>query len=407
MSSTALFRPETEIGRAGTAHAGPASVSTSLRTVSLRITNDLESLKALWETLQRVAPCTSAQTYDWARAWAQHVLAPRGDKPVIVVGYGPEGTPLFLWPFEMENRAGFSVLKWLSQDHANYAMGLFAPDAARAFTRTDMSRLVHEVGRQAGAAAAILEAQPFDWDGLANPFALLSHQRAPNSGYAVKLGDFTALYESRFSKRSRQTLDRKERRLRDIGALRYGWAETAAEKLALLDTFFAQKTLQFAAMGVDNIFDGHARAFYQDLAMLPDDSPSHLRLGYVALDGDVLATFNGSLCHDRIGVMLSSLTETDAQRQSPGALLLRHQIVEACAAGVRFFDLGVGQARHKDEWRHTVYPLFDSVIAFKPQGLVLTLPLAVAARLKRAIKSNRHLWAFAQDMRKRLNSRSN
>ena len=93
--------------------------------------------------------------------------------------------------------------------------------------------------------------------------------------------------------------------------------------------------------GVDDL--ERAVAFYRDLALLPDDNPSRLRLGYVALDGNVLATFSGTLCHDRMGVMLSSLTEGEEQRQSPGGLLLRHQIEEACAAGVKFFDLGVGQ----------------------------------------------------------------
>ena len=156
MSSTALIRPETEIAGARLAKAGPSPVSTSLGTVSLRVTSDLESLKALWETMQRAVPCTSAQTYDWAHAWTAHVLAPRGDKPGIVVGYGPDGMPLFLWPFEMGTRAGLKVLKWLGQDHANYTMGLFAPVAARGFTSADMSRLVHEARRQSGAAAATL-----------------------------------------------------------------------------------------------------------------------------------------------------------------------------------------------------------------------------------------------------------
>lgn len=406
MNSTALFRPSTEIVRSATLQADPSFVTTSLGTVSLCVTGDLESLKVLWESLQAAVPCTAAQNYDWGRAWAEHVLAPRGDTPVIVVGYAADGKPLFLWPFEMGTRARLPFLKWLGQDHANYSMGLFAPEAARSFTRTDMSRLLREAGRQVGASAAILEAQPFDWDGVPNPFALLSHQRAPNSGYAIKLGDFDALYESQFSKRSRQTLDRKERRLRDMGALEYSWAETRDDKLALLETFFAQKARQFAAMGVKDVFDGDARAFYQDLALLPEDNSSRLRLGYAALDGSVLATFNGALCHDRMGVMLSSLTEGEEQRQSPGGLLLRHQIEEACAAGVKFFDLGVGQARHKDEWNNTVYPLFDSFITFKPQGLLLTLPLAATARAKRAIKSNSYLWTVAQNLRKRLNSQN-
>jgi CelD/BcsL family acetyltransferase involved in cellulose biosynthesis len=402
MSSTALFHPETDIAGSRIARIGPLPVATSLGTISIRITDEVESLKGLWEQLQAVAPCTAAQTYDWALAWTRNVLGPEGRAPVIVVGYGPKGAPVFLWALEMGRQFRVCMLKWLGQDHANYNMGLFTPEAARTLTGPDMSRLFREVGRQVGAGAAILESQPLMWDGVPNPFATLPHRQAPNSAYAIKLGDFTALYESRFSKRSRRTLERKERKLMELGRLDYGWAETHAERLDVLETFFAQKAQQFAAMGVKNVFDAHARAFYRDIAPLEGDNPSRLRLGYVKLNGHVLATFSGTICHDRLAVALSSLAEGDTQRQSPGALLLRHQIEEAANAGLAYYDLGVGQARHKDEWCNVVYALFDSFIAFKPQGLLVTLPLAAAARLKRAIKSNRMLWSFAQQVRRRL-----
>ncbi len=405
MSSMALLRSETKIAPGGLARLGPLPVATSIGTVSLRITGELEGLRGLWEALQAVAPCTAAQTYDWALAWTRNVLVPEDREPVIVVGYGPDGAPVLLWAFEVEARLGLRVLKWLGQDHANYNVGLFKPEVARTLTGADMSRLLREAGRQVGAAVATFEAQPFAWDGVPNPFATLPHRPAPNNAYAVELGDFTKLYESRFSRRSRSTIERKERKLVELGRLEYGWAETREERLDLLETFFAQKARQLAAMGVKNVFDDHARAFYRDLALLEGDNPSRLRLGYVKLNGHVLATFNGTICHDRLAVALSSLAEGDTQRQSPGALLLRHQIEEASNAGLAYYDLGVGQARHKDEWCNVVYTLFDSFIAFKTQGLLLTAPLAVAARLKRAIKSNRMLWSFAQQVRKRLLSR--
>jgi len=402
MSATALFRPETEVARRKTARSGPVGVSTSLGTVTLRITSDVPSLEGLWQTMQATAPCTAAQTYDWAHAWSQHVLGPEGREPVIVVGYGADGAPLFLWPFEMASALGVPVLKWLGQDHANYNMGLFLPAAAQGLSANDLSCILREVARETGAAAALLDAQPVTWDGVANPFAMLTHQRSPNRGYAITLGDFAALYDRRFSKRSRGTLDRKERKLLDLGRLDYGWADTSAEKLALLETFFGQKARQFAAMGVKDVFDVHARAFYRAVGLLDHDSPSRLRLGYVKLNDTVLATFCGTVCHDRMSVVLSSLADGDTQRQSPGALLLRHQIEEASNAGLAVFDLGVGQARHKDEWCDVVNELFDSFIAFKPQGLLLTLSLGFAAGLKRTIKSSRHLWSMAQQVRKRL-----
>jgi CelD/BcsL family acetyltransferase involved in cellulose biosynthesis len=406
MSSTALFRTEADAARRRFERSGPILVNTSLGRISLRITDDLASIEADWESLQAIAPCTGPQTYDWAAAWVRHVAGPEGRDAIIALGRAQNGALLFLWPFEMKKIAGLRVLEWLGGDHANYNMGLFVPETASSYTREDMAALLAEVGRQTGAAAAVLTAQPFQWDGVPNPFAKLPHQNAPSAGYAVKLGDFTAIYQGRFSKRSRGTLERKERKLGESGELVYGWAETSDEKLALLDTFFAQKSKQLAAMGVRNIFDARTRAFFREVALLEGNNPSRLRLGYLRIGDGMLATFSGTLCHNRLGVALSSLTEDERQRQSPGALLLRHQIEEACANGVAFYDIGVGQARHKDEWCDVVQPLFDTFVALRPQGLVVTLPLAAMARLKRAIKSSASVWPLMLRLRRSLLGRS-
>jgi CelD/BcsL family acetyltransferase involved in cellulose biosynthesis len=402
MSSTALFRTEAGIAQPSVESSGPIAVDASFGTIQLRITGDLQSLETVWRKLQAVSPCTGAQTFDWARAWTRHVLGPEGCRPVIVAGTGADGRTLFLWAFEMGRCAGMSLLRWLGRDHANYNMGLFTPGIPAALTAGDMSSLLAAVGRGTGAAAACLEAQPFAFDGVPNPFAKLAHQLTPSSGYAVTLGDFTKLSEQRFSKRSWNSLDRKERNLTDIGRLSYGWAETREERLDLVDIFFAQKAQQFSAMGVKDIFDVHARAFYREIALLEDDNPSRLRLGYIKLGDETLASFSGTLGHKRLLIALCSMAPGELQRYSPGALLVRHQIKEACAAGLTFYDFGAGSGAHKDRWSDVVLPLFDNFIAFKPHGLLLTLPLAAMSSLKRRVKSNPRLWPLAQTARARL-----
>lgn len=402
MSSTALFRTEAEIARQRIERRGPTTVDTSLGTVQLRVTDDLQSLEAVWEELQAVSPCTGAQSFNWAQAWDRHVLGPEGREAAIAIVSSADGQVLLLWPFEISRRAGMRVLGWLGQDHASYNMGLYAPGVAQALTADDMSRLLGAVARCTGAAAAVFDAQPFEFDGVANPFAKLPHRLAPNSGYAVTLGDFAALYERCFSKRPRRLLANKEKKLTECGQLSYGWADTRVERLHVVDTFFAQKAKQFAAMGVSDIFDVHARAFYREIALLEGDNPGRLRLGYIKLDDAVLATFCGTTCHGRLLISLCSLAEGEVQRQSPGVLLVRHQIEEACAEGLAWYDFGAGSGAHKEQWSDVVMPLFDSFIAFRPQGLGLTLPLATLSRLKRAIKSNTRVWSLAQNWRTRL-----
>jgi CelD/BcsL family acetyltransferase involved in cellulose biosynthesis len=400
MTSTVLFRTEAEHEKIE--RGGPIAVHTSFGMVQLRITNDLQSVETVWERLQAEAPCTSAQTFDWAQAVVRHLLAPQGLMPVIAVGFDTDGKKLFLWPFETVRCAGMTVLAWLGQAHANYNMGLFAPDTVASFDSNDISRLLSAVAERSGVAAAILKAQAFSWDGVANPFAKLAHQSSPSSGYAITLGDFAEIHNRQFSKRSRRTLDRKERKLCELGTVTYGWAETRDEKLSLVEILFAQKARQFANMGVKDIFDSHARAFYREVALLEGDNPSRLRLGYIKLADEVLATFCGTVCHKRLNVSLCSLADGQAQRWSPGGLLLRHQIKEACEVGLAVYDLGAGAGRHKDEWADVVQPLFDSFIAFKPQGYAMTVTLAQLSRLKRAIKSNPYLWPQVQRLRMRL-----
>jgi CelD/BcsL family acetyltransferase involved in cellulose biosynthesis len=130
--------------------------------------------------------------------------------------------------------------------------------------------------------------------------------------------------------------------------------------------------------------------------LLEGDNPGRLRLGYIKLDDHVLATFSGTICHDRLLIVLCSLADGDWQRQSPGALPVRRQIKEACADELALYDFGAGAGAHKEQWSDLVMPLFDSFIAFKLQGLAVTLPLATVSRLKRALKSDPRLWSWAQ-----------
>jgi CelD/BcsL family acetyltransferase involved in cellulose biosynthesis len=113
--------------------------------------------------------------------------------------------------------------------------------------------------------------------------------------------------------------------------------------------------------------------------LLEGDNPGRLRLGYIKLDDKVLATFSGTICHSRLLIVLCSLAAGDWQRQSPGALLVRQQIMEACADGLALYDFGAGTGAHKEQWSDVVVSPFDSFIAFNPQGLALTLPLATLA----------------------------
>jgi len=174
------------------------------------------------------------------------------------------------------------------------------------------------------------------------------------------------------------------------------------EQRELLETFFAQRELQFAKMGVDDPFTPPIRDFCRELVTLPKEDPARLCMGYLRVGGTVAATFSGSICRDTLAVSMSSLAESDLERYSPGLVLLRREIEWACNAGLSYYDIGVGGARHKERWSDVVRPLFDSYIAFKPQGMLVTMPLSGVSRAKRTIKNNQTLWPLVQKVRRKL-----
>lgn len=373
---------------------------TNAGSIALELGHDVENYRDLWLALQAVSPCSPPQTFSFARAWQRHVLAPEGRVPVIVTGYGTDGAPVLLWAFEIIHKFGQPVLIWLGQEQANYNMGLYRPDIAAGLQASDVLQMLNWIAAQVGASAAVLKAQPYDWDGQRNPFADLPHQPHPSCGYAVTLGDFDTLYRSRFQKESRRKFTRRERKLAEYGEVVFKWADSRAEKEELIDTFFAQKEKQFVKMGVADPFTPPVRAFYRELALLEDDDPARLRLGFVRVGDVVAATFSGAISHDRLAVVMSSLADSELQRYSPGIVLLRRQIEQACEMGLKYYDIGVGAARHKERWCDVVRPLCDTFIPFTVQGRLVTMPLSGISSLKRRIKSNRVLWPLAQKVRK-------
>ena len=105
---------------------------------------------------------------------------------------------------------------------------------------------------------------------------------------------------------------------------------------------------------------------------------------------------------NRLLVLLSSIIDGELRRWSPGQLLLRHQIREACDHGFSHYDLGVGEAPHKLDWCDERLKLVDSLIAFEPAGYAVTLSLAAKLALKRVVKGNPTLWALARWVRRTL-----
>ena len=114
----------------------------------------------------------------------------------------------------------------------------------------------------------------------------------------------------------------------------------------------------------------------------------------------IVATFGALSAGDRLsGLFLSHDCDPEIARSSPGELIVHAMVREAIARGLKTLDLGVGEARYKDDACEAEEELFDSAFAVTPLGGVAALAFKAKQSAKRRIKRSPRLLAFAKRLR--------
>jgi CelD/BcsL family acetyltransferase involved in cellulose biosynthesis len=183
-----------------------------------------------------------------------------------------------------------------------------------------------------------------------------------------------------------------------VGPLAHRRAADPAEADRLLAAFFAQKSERMRELGRVNAYeDPEARDFLACLAQcgLAAGAPKLELHGLYAGDR-VVATFGALSAGDRLSCLLISHDhDIEIARSSPGELIVHAIVRDAIARGFATFDLGVGEARFKDESCEIVEPLFDSAFGVTLLGRAAASGFLVLQRLKCRVKRSPRLLALA------------
>jgi len=369
--------------------------------VRLFFHHDLNAVEREWRAFEQVADGTVFQSFDWVSTWQRHIGALEGIAPVIVTGRDSRGALLFLLPLGVETRGFARRLTWLGTELCDYNGPLLAPEFADSDAAQSFAAIWNEI------LVSVRRARRFDVVHLdkmqptvgaqPSPFMALGTFAHPNGAYVTRLfGDWETFYAEKRSSATRRRDRTKRKRLGEFGELRFVTPPTPAEVSETLTTLVEQKSGQFAAMGVPNIFlrPGHC-AFYEALAAQPHFvHVSRLDVGPLTAAANLGLIFRGSYYH-----LLASYDAGEISRNGPGAAhmhdLLRYAIGRGCVA----FDFTIGDERYKKEWADAALTLYDHVAAETPRGLPLALKLALSGRLKRIVKQTPAIWRVAERVR--------
>ena len=368
------------------------TVRHSLAQSDLRIAvhSSIAAAGAFWTRCASEGIATPYQSLDWIEAYSRLVDTPAGHSPAIVTMSDAAGAPLMLVPLSVQAAGPLRIARFIGGKHANFNMPVCAHGAA-ALDATALRAGLQEAGRQAGIDLFAFANQPYDWEGVANPFALLGGSPSPSAAYKLALSkDATALLNAQLSKDTRKKLRRDEGKLAAFGPLTYRRAETRSDITETLNAFLAFKAERLQAMGIADPFDApEIRAFLADVAHRRGPAGPVLELHALRIGERIIAIFGAMVDRQRMCCLFTAFdADPEFSRWSPGTALLTRIIANACDRGLKTFDLGVGEARYKTQFCNATEALFDSLVPVSVSGRLAGAWLARFGATKRWAKQS-------------------
>lgn len=343
------------------------------------------------------------QTCAFCCAWAETVGEAEGWSPLIAIARDSRGAPLALLPMGVKSVGPLRLrmASFLGGRMANYQMGLFRPDALA--SPAELERLLRAI---AAAATPPIDMfafmqQPETWRGAPNPLIALGTQPSPSFAYAT---DFSTgaddWRKTHFSNSTLKKLRRKAAKLEALGEVRLERAESACDIEACLHAFLEQKRKRMQELGIGDEFErADTLALLRRLSGL--DGAERVIEWRAWRAGERYAALLAGLSHrGRLsGLLLSHDRDPEVSAASPGQQLILALIPALDAEGFDGFDLGVGEARYKEECCEIVEPLFDVVLPMTGLGRAGALALRLVQAIKRHIKRSPRLFALARRVR--------
>jgi CelD/BcsL family acetyltransferase involved in cellulose biosynthesis len=351
---------------------------------SVTVESDISAVAADWRALEGMALLTPYQAHAWVAAFVATVGRAHGMDFRHVMLRDGRGQPLAILPLVITRRNGIRFAEFIGGKHANYHMGVYAPDFAAGLDAQATRALLMEIAAAIGGLDAfVFVNQPVEWQGVANPMALLAAGPSPSGAYKLSLatGDCDGTLRRAMSSHAHKKLKNKRNRFATFGPSQVVRGTSEAEIERVISAFLAQKAMRFAAMGIADPFaDPAMRAFLKKAAS--GDRPA-LQLYCLELAGRPVATYVGAVQGQRFSGMATSFDmESEVARTSPGEILLIDLIRLQCQAGITCFDLGVGEARYKTTICDERDELVDSFVPVTAKGRIF----AGVARAKRSAK---------------------
>ena len=369
--------------------------------IDLSIHGSVQGLREEWEDLEKAAPVSVYQRFEWIETYLKEYGSNRGEQPFIAVGRH-EGRIVFILPMSM-HESWVRRLKFVGGSHVNFNIGIVAPEFADRLGPQCFDRIYTRLrGILPGVGYMALCCQPETWLGKPNPVRGTVAQRTGNPAYVLDLeGGFDETLARGNAKRKRKKFRQQVRMADELGGYEFLMPGCLAEIENIIDVFFEQKSKRLRELGIRDVFANlETKAFLKTLARksLHADEPL-LQIFALRIRGEIVAIFGGGSHNNRFSGYFSSIA-SGWEKLSPGEMLLYLVVEQLCREGYIQMDLGAGDERYKRSWSSDRIETYETLMPFNRMALPVIILRRIYGNLRRIVREDERYWSLYKDFRR-------
>lgn len=370
---------------------------------AVEVSDDIEAFVERWALLTD-AHSLPFHAPSWLRAWYASLGHAAGRHPVLVtVRQAAGGDEVLLLPLVAQRRGGLSVLEFADATVVDYVSPLVARDWAQGRPPAQAARQVWAAMRRALRRHDVLRiekmlARALEESGsLQNPLAIaLRTADCAMSGNQMDIAGPYDAWRHSLDKRVRKELERSWRVFTRSPEARFERVLDPARAVPVFEALETQQAQRMREAGHGYLLDGPPyRRFYRD-ALLAGLADGSVVLTCLRDRGQVVAALYGARNDSRFIALRLSTGDPSWAHCSPGRLLLERTAHHLHGAGIRWFDLGIGDYRYKTGFKVSGIPLLDATVALSWRGL----PLAWAWHGRRILRRQAWLVSWVRRVRR-------
>ena len=327
--------------------------------VEIAVFASFEQAERSWRDLETRGSSFVFQSFDWCSTWFETIGRALQVEPLLAHVREPgSGAEMFL-PLGVERkRFGVRCFAFLGSRLADHTAPVLVGRTG-VFDREIVSDILREVASAGRCDVSDFRHLRSAVDGQRNPLVGPGCTVAGYQTHSVRIeGSWESFWAEKITRSHSADSRRQRRRLAELGKPRFVIATTVEQALAITDAMLAQKSRRYRETGREDPLTSEGyREFY-----LRTTRRHHgcglIHVSALMLDDRVLATHWGAVWKGRLVSLMPSFEGGEWARYSPGRLLLEHLLEWSFRAGLREFDLTIGDEPYKSAFCNVTDDLY-------------------------------------------------